>query len=116
MLRVAVIGSGQIARRGHLPGYARAGASVGALCSRPGAELDALADDFGVDRRYTDWRSMLDAGGFEAVSICTPPALHCEMAVECLRRGLAVLVEKPMALTVEECDRMNAAAAEAGRC
>lgn len=113
-LRAAVIGSGQIARRGHLPGYVRAGVTLAALCSRREAELASLADDFGIARRYMDWRAMLDDGGFDVVSICTPPALHFPMAVECLRRGLAVLVEKPMALTPHECDQMIAAAAQSG--
>ncbi|MBK8021557.1 MAG: Gfo/Idh/MocA family oxidoreductase [Chloroflexi bacterium] len=114
LLRAAIIGTGQIARRGHLPGYVRAGVRLEALCSRRGEELNTLADDFGVERRYGDWHEMLEDGGFDVVSICTPPALHCEMAVECLQRGLAVLVEKPMALTPAECDRMIAAAEESG--
>jgi len=115
MLRVAVIGSGQIARRGHLPGYARAGASVGALCSRPGAELDALADDFGVDRRIYDWRSIWTPAASRRSAFASPPALHCEMAVSACGAGWRA-VRKAMALTVEECDRMNPPQPKAGRC
>jgi predicted dehydrogenase len=57
---------------------------------------------------------MLSDGGFDAVSICTPPALHSEMAVGCLRAGCAVLVEKPMALTPDQCDQMIRATDESG--
>ncbi|MBX3080544.1 MAG: Gfo/Idh/MocA family oxidoreductase [Anaerolineae bacterium] len=113
-LRVAVIGAGQIARLGHLPGYQRAGAQIVALCSKRDQNFEALADEFHVEYRYDDWRQMLDAGGFEAVSICTPPALHSEMAAECARRGLHVLVEKPMAMTPAECDHVISAAAQTG--
>ena len=112
-LRVAVIGAGEIARRGHLPGFVKAGAQIVALCSRRNPRLPDLAAKYGA-KYYYDWREMLREGGFEAVSICTPPALHSEMAVESARRGCHILVEKPMALTLDECDRMIEAAAKAG--
>jgi len=73
-----------------------------------------FADTYGVERRYQDWRAMLAEGGFEAVSICTPPALHGEMTVASAQHGYHVLVEKPMALTVQQCDEMIAAADQAG--
>jgi predicted dehydrogenase len=63
-----------------------------------------------VKRTWRDWKEMLGQGGFDAVSICTPPSLHCEMAVEALRRGCHVLVEKPMAISLAECDRIIEAA------
>jgi UDP-N-acetylglucosamine 3-dehydrogenase len=67
-----------------------------------------------VERCYYDWQQMLQDGGFDAVSICTPPVLHSEMAIESARRSYHVLVEKPMALTLEQCDWMIEAAAKAG--
>lgn len=113
-LRVAVIGAGRIAELGHLPGFAQAGASVVALCAQSNHNLRALADRFGVPRIGYDWRAVLDEGGFDAVSICTPPALHAEIAVESLRRGYATLVEKPMAMTLDECDQVIEAARTSG--
>ncbi|MCC7206239.1 MAG: Gfo/Idh/MocA family oxidoreductase, partial [Anaerolineae bacterium] len=86
-LKAAIIGAGEIAKRAHAPGYLQAGADVVALCSRPGADLDGLAAAYHIERCYHDWRRLLDDGGFDVVSICTPPALHAEMAVECARRG-----------------------------
>jgi UDP-N-acetylglucosamine 3-dehydrogenase len=114
-LRVAVIGAGQIAQRGHLPGYLRAGAELVALCDSSQPELAALQTKFKIKRVYRDWREMLADGGFEAVSICTPPFLHCEMSVEALRLGYHVLVEKPMALSLTECEQMLEAATESGK-
>ena len=113
-LRVAVIGTGQIVQRGHLPGYARAGAEVVALCSVDEQELAAVAAAHGVTRRYADWTEMLHDGGFDAVSVCTPPGLHCEMAVAAAQAGYHVLVEKPMALSLDECEQMTVAAESSG--
>jgi len=52
---------------------------------------------------------------FDVVHILTPPALHASLAITAMRRGAHVFVEKPLAETVEECDRMIAAARETGR-
>ena len=112
-VRVAVIGVGQIARRGHLPGFLKANAQIVALCSRPEPELDQIATRYGVQRIYHDRRQLLRAGGFDAVSICTPPGLHSEMAVGCARAGYHVLVEKPMALSEDQCLAMIDAAESA---
>ena len=113
-LRIALIGAGRIAELGHLPGFAQAGADVVALCGTDERNLTQLAVQYQVERCYSDWRQMLNEGGFDAVSICTPPALHCEMAVTSMQRGFPTLVEKPMALSVDECDRMIEAAQPAG--
>lgn len=113
-LRVAIIGAGKIAQLGHLPGYLEAGAEIAALCDNNHPGLEDIASAFHVRRCYRDWREMLAEGGFQAVSICTPPFLHAEMAVECAKQDYDVLVEKPMAVSLEECDRMIAAANEAG--
>ena len=51
----------------------------------------------------------------DVIHILTPPALHCELAVRAMELGCHVFVEKPMAETVEECDRMLAAAKATGR-
>lgn len=113
-LRVAIIGTGQIVQRGHLPGYSRAGAQVVALASVAEQELAEVAAAHGVARRYADWKQMLRDGGFDAVSVCTPPGLHAEMAVASAQAGCHVLVEKPMALSLEECEQMTHAATESG--
>lgn len=111
-LRVAIIGSGQIARLGHIPGYQKAGAEITAICDVTETSVKQVSETFGIGRYYTDWKQMLTDGGFEAVSICTPSAFHCAMAVESARRGYHVLCEKPMATNLAECDQMIAAAQE----
>src|SRR5689334_11202351 len=59
---------------------------------------------------YTDFRKMLDEHPVDAVHVVTPDHLHREMTLEAAARGLHVLVEKPMDVTVEGCRQMIAAA------
>ncbi len=110
-----MIGAGKIAELGHLPGYTAAGAQLVALCDHSPETLNRLAQTYGIERRYTNWQQMLAEGGFDAVSICTPPAFHREMATAALEAGYHVLVEKPMSVSLEECDAMIAAAARSQR-
>lgn len=111
-LRAAVIGLGGISGA-HIAGWQKA---VGVeLVAGADINPDAVAAFADTHRRngYTDWRRMLDEEQPDLVSVCTPPALHREMTVECLHRGIHVLCEKPMANTVEEAEAMAEAAAAA---
>lgn len=63
-------------------------------------------------RAFTDWRELLDKT--DAVSIATPTETHSEIAVEFLKRGVHVLVEKPMARSLAEADLMIETAAKSG--
>ena len=64
---------------------------------------------------YGDFRAMLDTEKPDFVDICTPPRTHADLAVMALEDGAHVLIEKPMAMNVEECDRIIEAAGAAGR-
>ncbi len=64
---------------------------------------------------YTDYRQLLARADIDVVNICTPSGLHAPMAVEALEAGKHVIVEKPIALSLEDADRMIAAAQVAGR-
>jgi len=63
------------------------------------------------------YRSLADMSGLglDVIHILTPPASHCALAVQALRMGCHVLVEKPMATSADECDRMLEAEKETGR-
>lgn len=89
------------------------GIDLVALCTRRPERLAEVADRFGVARRYTDYRQLLADPQVQAVSIVTHYYDHADITVEALRAGKHVLLEKPMAATVEECDRIVAAAAQA---
>jgi predicted dehydrogenase len=64
---------------------------------------------------YDDPATMLAAEALDVVSIATPPSTHARLAIDALRAGANVLVEKPMAPSLEECDAMLAAERESGR-
>lgn len=85
---------------------------VGA-CDSSGERAAAFAQRYGT-RPYTDVSPMLKETGAEAVLICTPHPLHAAPAIEAARAGAHVLVEKPLASTLADCDAMLAAAHAAG--
>jgi len=73
----------------------------------------AVAEEFKVEW-YKDYTKMIERDDIDAVSICTPHFLHCSMTLDCIKAGKHVLVEKPMARTVAECDLMIEEAKRAG--
>ena len=110
-LRVGLLGAGWVAER-HARGLLdHPGAELVAASNWREPSLAALAERFGIPRTTTDWRELAADPEVDAVVIGTPNALHAEQAVAFLEAGKHVLVEKPMARTVAECDRMLAAAA-----
>jgi predicted dehydrogenase len=112
-VRVGVIGCGGIGRT-HLDAYRANGVQPVALADANAETLERAAAEYG-GRPYADGRAMLDAERLDAVSICTPPALHRPMAIAALGAGAAVLCEKPMATTIEDCEAMAAEARHAGK-
>jgi predicted dehydrogenase len=76
---------------------------------------EALPLDLSAQKRYTSLGEMLAAGGLDVVDLCVPTFRHAELAVQALEAGVHVICEKPMALTVAECDRMIGAARSAGK-
>jgi predicted dehydrogenase len=113
-VRVGVIGCGAAARRLHIPELVAAGAQVTAFASRSVASAERARDEVGGGVVCADWRELLSLDDVDAVTICTPNALHAEQAVAAVRAGRPVLVEKPLTVTVAEADRVIAAAATSG--
>jgi predicted dehydrogenase len=116
-LRVGVIGSGFIARQKHLPAWKRLGAKaqVVALCDPQVAQAEELAKAHGIPKVYGDVQEMLQTEHLDAVDICSPPRTHADIAIRSLAAGAHAMIEKPMAIGVEECDRIIAASKETGR-
>jgi predicted dehydrogenase len=111
MLRVAVIGVGRMGRE-HARIYASLPeATLVGVCDLDRARGEAIAARYAA-RYCADYRELL--GEVDAVSIAVPTESHCEIACEFLRSGVAVLVEKPMARTLSEAERMIRCAREAG--
>lgn len=117
MIRVALIGTGSIAHA-HLEAYALfpERCKVVALVNNQEERARQLKEKFNLDCAiFTDYRVMLQEEKVDLVSICIPPKAHAPMAIDCLKAGKHVFVEKPMAMSLEECDQMIEAADESGR-
>ena len=114
-IRVATIGSGLIARLAHVPGYQNAGAEVVATADVVETRAQKLADDFGIQDVYTDYKELLKRDDIDAVSICVPNHLHHEITIAALEAGKHVLCEKPMAMTVQEAKEMWEASERTGK-
>ena len=89
-----------------------AGINLTALSTRRPGRLDELADKYDVAGRYTDYKELLADPSVDAVSITTHINDHRDIAIDALRAGKHVLLEKPMAATVADCDRIVQAARE----
>jgi glucose-fructose oxidoreductase len=117
-VRYAVVGLGHIAQVAVLPafGNARRNSRLAALVSGDPVKLQELGGKYHVDRRYSYERydEMLRSGEVDAVYIALPNSLHAEYAVRAAQAGVHILVEKPMAVSVEQCERMAKAARDAG--
>src|SRR2546425_13184871 len=109
-VRYAVVGLGHIAQVAVLPafGNARRNSKLAALVSGDPVKREQLSRQYKVDKTYSyeQYDAMLKSGDVDAVYIALPNSLHCEYAVRAAQAGVHVLVEKPMALTEEECERM----------
>lgn len=115
MRRICLIGAGGIARihaevLGRLPGV-----SVVAVADPRRAAAEALARLLPGARAAASVEEALSGGeGFDAAHVLTPPDTHAAIAIPLLEAGRDVLLEKPMAVSHEECDRLAGAAARGG--
>lgn len=116
-LRVALIGTGFMGKA-HSNAYVQAPHFFDlpfeierrVLCARDRARLDQLASVWGWEETATDWRAVVERGDIDAVDIAVPNALHAPIARVAAAAGKMILCEKPMAVSLEEAERMAAAA------
>lgn len=112
MIKVAVIGIGGIASA-HLDAYRafQDRCRVVAFCDQAIDHAIDTAKEWNMDIDcYDDYEELLERPDIDLVSICTPPFTHAPIAIKALESGKHVLVEKPMAASLAECDAMNEAA------
>lgn len=83
------------------------------LVGRDDAKVKQAATELGWADTATDWREVLDRDDIDIVDVCTPGHLHAEVALAALAAGKHVLVEKPLANSVADCEDLVAAAATA---
>jgi len=114
MVRLGLVGAGEVAAR-----HAAAAAEVPEVRLTAVADVDLdratrLAGDHGA-AAFADLADLLAGAEIDLVVLAVPHARHAELALAALAAGRHVLVEKPMATTLADCDRMIEAASRAGR-
>jgi UDP-N-acetylglucosamine 3-dehydrogenase len=115
-LRLGVLGCGRVFERFHLPAIDRTpGVTLAAACDAHPARLAWAARRTPRPALTAFSADLLSGPPLDAVLILTPPGSHADLTIQALEAGVAVLVEKPMAMTVEEGRRMVEAASRAGR-
>src|ERR1700736_2925486 len=115
MIRFGLLGCGRIAKRHSelLGGGQCARASLVAVCDPVRARADAIASKFGVPSLY-DIDDFLARKDIDAVAVLTPSGLHPQHVIACAKAGKHVVVEKPMALRLQDADDMIRACDVAG--
>lgn len=107
-LKVGVVGCGLVAKKRHIPAFLRLKKDVDlcAVCDLNEAVARSAAKEFSISHVYSDVSEMFSKEGLNVVDICTPPQVHAPIAIEAMESGCHVLLEKPMALNVSDCDEM----------
>jgi predicted dehydrogenase len=117
MLRIGIIGTGGIADA-HIQGYLAFPdeCEIVALADVAAGRAAQKAEQFGLSATgYDDPGEMIAEAGLDLVSIATPPSTHAPLTIAGLDAGVHVLVEKPMAPSLEECEAMLAAQERSGK-
>lgn len=113
-VRICMIGAGRVGKN-HTNALRHVSAGRVVALVDPAAEtLQQTGDAFGIDARFTTLSEALDKAEFDAVVITTPTFTHKPLVEEAAAHKKHVFLEKPMALNLEECDAINAAARGSG--
>lgn len=111
-----MVGLGTIAQRLYLPALERIeGVRATALVDTNTDRLAQVGEQFGIERRYTDYRALLADGELDAAIVATPNVFHAPVTIAALEAGCHVLVEKPMAMTGDEARQMADTAEARGK-
>jgi UDP-N-acetyl-2-amino-2-deoxyglucuronate dehydrogenase len=112
-IRTALVGCGKVGQTHAAALRSLAESDFVAVCDSSSERAAAFATRFGT-RPFTDVAAMLREARPQAVLICTPHPLHAGPAIQVMTAGAHVLVEKPLAANLPDCDAMVAAARQAG--
>lgn len=117
MIRVAIVGLGGISAA-HLKAYQTfpERCKIVAMCDIVPEKAVQRAKEFGIECDIVDdHHKLLNRTDIDLVDVCTPPYVHAEISINCLNAGFNVVCEKPMAASLEECDRVLEAAKKSGK-
>ena len=109
-MKYALIGCGRISIN-HIKAAVNNGLEIVAVCDIVPERMEALLEKGGIGsntaiKRYIDYKEMLTEVKPELVSIATESGLHGEIAIYCIEHNVNVIIEKPMAMSLEEADQI----------
>lgn len=113
-IKFAIVGCGSIGKRHIAVLDAEPMAEIIAICDSDKNKCLELSQLYGNIPWFTSYDEMLEKTQADIINIVTPHALHTPMAIKALKKKINVLVEKPMALSLEDCNEMNQAATDNG--
>jgi myo-inositol 2-dehydrogenase / D-chiro-inositol 1-dehydrogenase len=104
---LGIIGCGKSAEVFQMPGLHQVGdISVVAVSDIDEDRLNRFAERFGIKHRFVDYHEMLNCTDMDAIGVLAPTRFHAEIATAVMAAGKHVFIDKPLALTVAECDRL----------
>ena len=114
-LKVGIVGCGGVTQQEHIPSFLKSGNVVlQSVCDKNKDLAQRTAAKYHIPGAYAELSDMLSKERLDIVDICVPPQIHAPLALEALQQGCHVLMEKPMALKVSDCDQMIDAARSKG--
>ena len=115
IIKWGFIGCGEVTKYKSGPAFQKIeNSEVVAVMSRNGEKAQKYAQERGIPRWYDDAQALVDDTEVNAVYIATPPSSHATYAIMAMKAGKPVYIEKPMAVTYEECCRINRISHETG--
>ncbi len=124
MVRIGIIGAGKVVQNAHLPGFSPRGSKLSqpeigwynfggcnngkviSLCDKNINRAKTLAEKYDIPHVYEDWGKVVNNKEIDAVCVATPNYLHHEIAIAAAEAGKHILVEKPIACSLEDADEM----------
>lgn len=109
-MKYALIGCGRIATN-HMKAALNNNLEIVAVCDVIPAKMEDLLTKHDLQndtsiRRYTDYKQMIEEVNPELVSIATESGIHAEIALYCIEQGVNLIIEKPMAMSIEDADKI----------
>ena len=105
-LKYAIIGCGRISPN-HIAAAIENNLNIVALCDVEESKMDTTIQNFKLSdetKKYVDYKEMLQNEKPELVAICTESGKHGQIALDCIDAGTNLIIEKPIALSLEEAD------------
>lgn len=112
LLQLGIVGCGSLVRGRHLPALRHVpGIAVAAVADLDARSAAEVAATFGVPRRYATAEELAADSELDAIAVCTPPSAHVGPAIAALEAGRPLFLEKPIAASLDDADRLLAHAA-----